>query len=360
MALESGERRLPLRPGENLVGSHPDCDIPLHHPSVSRYHAVLVQGPDRVEVADLGSANGTSVTGRPVRSAVALEAGATVSFGTVEAVLEQVGDDDLVAAGPAPPAGGVRERPRPAEAPPPAPSPTTASVGPLHVFTLGHLPRLARALREGRTRSELALLVGEALVSSLPAWGVEIEASGSAAEAAVLFTDSGRKPADRQPATVEVGEGLRLRVDFPDEGRARLYRPLVEAAWELLGAAGDLGRGPGRARGPEPAGDPAALLPEPPFLDPAMQEIYRQAAVVAAGDVNVLVRGESGTGKEVLARFLHRASPRRDGPFVTLNCAALPRDLLEAELFGIERGVATGVEARPGRFEQADGGTLCL
>jgi transcriptional regulator with PAS, ATPase and Fis domain len=74
----------------------------------------------------------------------------------------------------------------------------------------------------------------------------------------------------------------------------------------------------------------------------------------------VLITGESGTGKEVLARYIHAASKRAHGPFVALNCAALPRDLLEAELFGIERGVATGVEARPGKFELADNGTLFL
>ncbi|MEM8994516.1 MAG: sigma 54-interacting transcriptional regulator, partial [Acidobacteriota bacterium] len=74
----------------------------------------------------------------------------------------------------------------------------------------------------------------------------------------------------------------------------------------------------------------------------------------------VLILGESGTGKEVLARFVHGASRRRGGPWVALNCAALPEDLLEAELFGIERGVATGVEARAGKFELADGGTLFL
>jgi transcriptional regulator with PAS, ATPase and Fis domain len=74
----------------------------------------------------------------------------------------------------------------------------------------------------------------------------------------------------------------------------------------------------------------------------------------------VLIGGESGTGKEVLARYVHAASPRAGAPFVALNCAALPRDLLETELFGIERGVATGVEARAGKFELAHGGTLFL
>ncbi len=75
---------------------------------------------------------------------------------------------------------------------------------------------------------------------------------------------------------------------------------------------------------------------------------------------NVLIRGESGTGKEMVARLIHGNSPRKEGPFVAINCAALPETLLESELFGIERGVATGVEARPGKFELAKGGTVFL
>lgn len=80
----------------------------------------------------------------------------------------------------------------------------------------------------------------------------------------------------------------------------------------------------------------------------------------AASRVSVLVRGESGTGKELAARLLHARSPRRDGPFLALNCAAVPETLLESELFGIEKGVATGVEARLGKLELASGGTLFL
>jgi two-component system response regulator AtoC len=93
---------------------------------------------------------------------------------------------------------------------------------------------------------------------------------------------------------------------------------------------------------------------------PAVRKVYADAVRVARGDVGALISGESGTGKEVLARYLHAASPRAGRAFVALNCAALPRDLLEAELFGIERGVATGVEARPGKFELAHEGTLFL
>jgi transcriptional regulator with PAS, ATPase and Fis domain len=93
---------------------------------------------------------------------------------------------------------------------------------------------------------------------------------------------------------------------------------------------------------------------------PTFRRVLELARRVAPSDVTVLLRGESGTGKERLARLLHTLSPRRAGPFVPLNCAAVPETLLEAELFGIERGVATGVSARPGKFELAGGGTLFL
>ena len=91
------------------------------------------------------------------------------------------------------------------------------------------------------------------------------------------------------------------------------------------------------------------------------RQVLTQATQVASTDTTVLLLGESGTGKEVVARFLHRASERNDGPFVALNCAALPEHLLEAELFGYERGAFTGAtQSKPGQLEQASGGTLFL
>jgi two-component system, NtrC family, nitrogen regulation response regulator GlnG len=94
---------------------------------------------------------------------------------------------------------------------------------------------------------------------------------------------------------------------------------------------------------------------------PAMQEVFRAIARLARSHITVLINGESGTGKELVARALHRHSPRAGKPFIALNMAAIPRDLLESELFGHERGAFTGAQARrAGRFEQADGGTLFL
>ncbi len=94
---------------------------------------------------------------------------------------------------------------------------------------------------------------------------------------------------------------------------------------------------------------------------PAMQEVFRAIGRLVNSTITVLINGESGTGKELVAKALHRHSPRAEKPFIALNMAAIPRDLLESELFGHERGAFTGANTqRAGRFEQADGGTLFL
>ena len=103
------------------------------------------------------------------------------------------------------------------------------------------------------------------------------------------------------------------------------------------------------------------LVPEILGQAPAMQEVFRAIGRLSQSHATVLINGESGTGKELVARALHRHSPRRDAPFVALNTAAIPRDLLESELFGHEKGAFTGANAqRKGRFEEATGGTLFL
>jgi two-component system nitrogen regulation response regulator GlnG len=109
--------------------------------------------------------------------------------------------------------------------------------------------------------------------------------------------------------------------------------------------------------------DPSAAEDQLPLIgrSPAMQEIYRTLARLMGTDLTVLINGESGTGKELVARALHDYGKRRGGPFVAINMAAIPRELIESELFGHEKGAFTGATHRSaGRFEQAEGGTLFL
>ena len=109
--------------------------------------------------------------------------------------------------------------------------------------------------------------------------------------------------------------------------------------------------------------EPAHLTRTPEIIGeaPAMQEVFRAIGRLSHSNITVLINGESGTGKELVAHALHRHSPRAAAPFIALNMAAIPKDLMESELFGHEKGAFTGAAAqRRGRFEQADGGTLFL
>lgn len=121
-------------------------------------------------------------------------------------------------------------------------------------------------------------------------------------------------------------------------------------------ALAGLGRRP-RPATPEMEGEELPLIGR----SPAMQEIYRALARLTQTDLTVMIQGESGTGKELVARVLHDYGKRRQGPFVAINMAAIPRELIESELFGHEKGAFTGAQTRTqGRFEQAEGGTLFL
>ena len=95
--------------------------------------------------------------------------------------------------------------------------------------------------------------------------------------------------------------------------------------------------------------------------DPAMKSVMQLAEKIAPSEATILITGESGTGKEVMSSFIHRKSKRKDGPFIAVNCAAIPENLLESELFGHEKGSFTGANARRiGKFEEAHGGTILL
>ncbi|MSR14017.1 MAG: nitrogen regulation protein NR(I) [Gammaproteobacteria bacterium] len=152
---------------------------------------------------------------------------------------------------------------------------------------------------------------------------------------------------DRAVASFQGGAFEYLPKPFDVDEAVTLVRRAVLSAEESRRETGDVAR--------------PSTVPDIIGSAPAMQEVFRAIGRLSKSHMTVLLNGESGTGKELVARALHRHSPRANHPFIALNTAAIPRDLLESELFGHERGSFTGATGqRTGRFEQANGGTLFL
>jgi len=344
--------RSTLQPGRNTIGSDPSCDICLPNSTVSRRHAVLTVMAEGVELQDLGSTNGTLLRSQRVERAD-LQPGDIFVIGRVVVLLEEVADDDLEVGIVVPravvdPGTAIAEGMDGTE--------VTDSFTPLDRFTLDHLPRLLDQLCGNVDRPRLAQKLGYALFETMPVAAVEIVESGTG-DKGVLYAAERPQEEEGQSRWIEGTVGsCQARALFLSERAGRRYQPVIDAAALLLALAD-------RHPDPEATGVVHSMSterPQPASVDPVVQRIYDQAERVARGDVGVLIFGESGTGKEVLASFIHAASPRGLQPLVAINCASLPRDLLEAELFGVEKGVATGVEERPGKFEAADQGTLFL
>ena len=344
-------QRFLLAEGDNLIGSGSECAVRIGHPTVSRRQAVLRVAGERLELEDLGSRNGTSLAGEMITSPVPVAVGRPLRLGGVPARIERVAAAELEAA--VEPAGAHQVAAVPSTSAAAPRRGATLTDAPGELFVREHLGPLLQRVAAGGAPSGVAQAVGTALAEVVRATAVEIEVEAGDGTG-VLFRLDGARVADGGPPALSRRTG-EVRVSVAAVGLAPTQaEPLLEAAALLVALARE-------HRHPHPAvvTTPCAM-PEPATVEPAVRALYAEAARVAAGDVSVLIRGESGTGKEVLARYVHAASARAAAPFETLNCAALPRELLEAELFGIERGVATGVDERPGRFEAAHGGTLFL
>ena len=192
---------------------------------------------------------------------------------------------------------------------------------------LDHAAGRDAALERLRADARVDLVLAE-LATDIPALIAALQAERFAVPVVACGTD-----ADPAAAVAAIRAGAREFLPLPPD-------PELIAA--ILAAA---------------AGESHALI----LRDPAMAAVVRRAEQVAGADASVLITGESGTGKEILAHHIHRRSRRAAGPFVALNCAAIPENLLESELFGHEKGAFSGALARRiGKFEAAEGGTLLL
>ena len=339
-----------------VVGRSNECDFRLTDPSISRTHACLTLQGDQAAVEDLGSRNGVWLNGSRVHNA-RLRPGEWFHLGTVPMALRQGISIGV----------SLFSTDSGRQVAPPSPEdPTTLDVAPNGQADLEWIEPLAEFFDGQRSTDALLAEVlaracrhlhQEAIAAVrdrqrepplvLGTWGPAIALDG-------LLTEGHR---------LELGRDDGIRLALPARPTTRLDGALAR----LLGAlaARVAAQSVEASAEHQPAGTSPPRTPsekQATFI--AVSELSNalldEVDCLAASRLPVLLIGESGTGKEVLARRLHLSSPRADGPFVAINCSALPKELLEAELFGIEKGVATGVDGRQGWFVRAHGGTLFL
>jgi DNA-binding NtrC family response regulator len=323
-------------PGVWVMGRGGDADIRVDDPSLSRLHARLTietEGSLSLRLEDLESSNGTHVRGARLAPGEVADValGEAFDLGEVVAVVQRTAN---------------RSRPR-----------RVLGRGELDLRIADECERarssnrrlsVARVIADGAAPS-IDSVLAEMVSASLRSFDVVARMGPS--DLALLVFDRTAEEVDGwkglleerlDEARIEARIGV---VSFPDE--AREPEALLELAWKAASGVDD--------RADEPRASGVILE------DPSMLGLHRIADKVAQTDIPILILGETGSGKEVLAEAIFRKSPRRDAPFVKLNCAALSVTLLESELFGHERGAFTGAEqAKKGLFESADGGTVLL
>lgn len=373
-----------LPPGETVLGSGAGCDARIPVPGVSRRHALVVLESPRStpHVADLGSKNGTSIDGDRIDGeGHELAPGQCLALGPVRLRLETVEPEDVDLGLDL----GAWGDPAHEERDESVPSERTVSLegrDPTLRIVVEVLDRLWR-LENGSG----AALVGFA-ADVFAATGAALLELRPGEAPAVLGVAGDFEGLDLDPARSDDSESLGFRFGRAEDpsrpdarsalrrGRLRLSSdraldlvlrgaepdPRVAAPLVHLFLLWAIRDRPDGARTRLEV--PSDVLPFPkghlPGRSASMRRLYTEVSRIAASDLPVLLLGETGVGKEEVAKLLHAASPRCDGPLVAVNCAAIPAELLEAELFGITAGVATGVRARRGRIAAASGGTLLL
>lgn len=331
-----GERAevVPLAPNAALVlGRAPPADLVVDDASLSRQHARFERTDDGVRVEDLGSTNGTWLHGVRLEGPVTLRAGDAITVGAVTVSVNRTADR-------AGRVSGVEGYERFAER-------VADEVIRARTFLRGVAVVMVRHLGAGEAAAGPWLpRLAERLrpVDRLSIYGA------NAALVVLPETDRARATA---VATQLVADDPALVAGVAVDGAS---------AEELIDAARTLARrADARQRVVVEHHDGPASTGAPLFVSPAMVALSELVDRVAQAKIPVMVVGETGSGKEVVARAIHERGPRAAGPLRTVNCGAMPQNLLEALLFGHEKGAFTGAErTTPGLFEQASGGTLFL
>jgi len=384
--VENEEKLFDLTRGDNVMGADPGSEVHVPEARVSRRHAVIRVGEHGVVVDDLDSTNGTFVNGIRVRTKQ-LEENDWIQVGAVILTFESVpiSEHDLAI-----PLESEKEAAAPRAERLDLPSTEFGVGGETRTSWLKNLNQLAAVVFDAEASRIDAVL--PVLSGLFPSNNIAFLSLGEDRQVTVLGCVGDINTMDRfqDPSVLVSFQDSTDRVDgritsfcpqddrntvaaarwWADEwthaliakgdGIKKESAPLIEMALRLLlsiGEASDERLATSRVTPSEP-------LEFPPWhvvgRSPAMQTLYRQIGSLARSASPVLVTGETGVGKEHIVRILHASSERRGGPLQVVNCAAIPADLLEAELFGIERGVATGVDRRPGKLRLADGGILFL
>ncbi|HEY0555160.1 MAG TPA: sigma 54-interacting transcriptional regulator [Thermoanaerobaculia bacterium] len=340
-------RYFPMPDRDVQLGTAAENDLVAPFPGISRHHAKLSPEGGAVRVTDLGSTNGLAREGRRLDE-VLLTPGKEVCLGHAVLILEDLSSSDGETGLRFPTSSGSGTTNPPAT--------ETAAL----LLGAGSSPAAALRFVRELERSgvvEPSEWLGRAR-RALGAVSLLILDVQSPDDPAVIACE-GPLPSEaaaRETLVADAEGGARLVAHFggvPEPWQGDFLSYLAE---KLLHAVGL----------PQPQGSPSPEedLRLPPGMvvgtSAAMRDLLAQLRATARSDLSVLLTGETGTGKELFARLIHESGTRSGGPFVAVNCAAIPAELLEAELFGIASRVATGVDPRPGLFVQANGGTFFL
>ncbi len=320
--------------GTITIGRSGDNDVRVEDPLVSRNHARFHMGA-KLMVEDLGSANGSRLSNEPLppNELQDIVPGLVVEVGTTMLIVQH--------------ATSAQRRRR------------LWTHGYFEMRLEDECNRWQNKKTEGDSDATFAILrlhiegtaseqvIQETLTSVLGAG--DVVASYGPGEYELLMMQTSKSRAEMVAENIASRfeeEGLEVEAGvacFPGDGR-------TPDAMQLAAAQA--------MRGTETVAEPAEDIV---VTDPAMRDLYRVAERIAQGKISVLLLGETGVGKEVFAETVHRLSPRRDKPYVRINCAALSESLLESELFGYEKGAFTGADrAKPGLLETGDGGTVFM